>query len=202
LADSPLTKEEALETLRLLAGLPLWLAGGLAADFHVQRWTREHHDIDFVTFEEHREALAGELAQLGFAPTDDEQWITRWTRSGRDVGEISIAFMRHAGRDTGHLVVLPEGSRGGRVVPGVYPGVEGNLDPARYRTVEGVRFLVVSAEDEWVFTKSFATLHPGAQPQDTDTHNVALLESVLGEAERERLLPLLGRRLPLEEVDA
>jgi hypothetical protein len=35
-----LTKREALDTLGVLAGLhaPVWLAGGLAADFHVGRF--------------------------------------------------------------------------------------------------------------------------------------------------------------------
>ena len=63
--SSGLTKAEALETLRMLGPLdgPLWLAGGIAADFHVGRWTREHDDIDLVTFEEHREGLADELAR-------------------------------------------------------------------------------------------------------------------------------------------
>jgi hypothetical protein len=202
--SSDLTKDEALETLRIVDALdsPLWLAGGIAADFHVGRWTREHDDIDLVTFEEHRERLESELGALGFVKTADDGWITRWTCSGRAVGEISIAFMERVGADTGNLVIRPEGSRGGRVVTGVYPGVEGNLDLDRRGEVDGVRFRVVSAQDEWVFTKSFATMHPGAEPDETDRHNVALLESVLDRDELARLAGLVGRRLPLENVDA
>jgi hypothetical protein len=202
--SSGLTKDEALETLRLVGALesPLWLAGGIAADFHVGRWTRDHDDIDLVTFEEHRQRLADELDALGFVKTGDDGWITRWTRHGRTVGEVSIAFMERASADTGNLVIRPEGSRGGRVVTGVYPGVSGNLDLGRYGEVEGVRFRVVSAQDEWVFTKSFSTMHPGAEPGETDRHNVALLESVLDPDELPRLAGLVGRRQPLENVDA
>jgi hypothetical protein len=202
--SSGLTKDEALETLRMLGSLdsPLWLAGGIAADFHVGRWTREHDDVDLVTFDEHREPLTDELHTIGFAKTADDGWITRWTRCGRAVGEVSIAFMERAGADTGNLVIRPEGSRGGRINTGVYPGVAGNLDADRYGEVDGIRFRVVSPQDEWVFTKSFATMHPGAEPGDTDRHNVALLESVLDADELERLARLVGRRLPLENVDA
>jgi hypothetical protein len=199
-----LTKSEALETLRILGslGVPLWLAGGIAADFHVARWTREHDDIDLVTFEEHRDAVASELAAKAFTKTSDDIWITRWTRMGRDIGEVSIAFMRRDDGTTGSLVITPEGSRGGHIAVGVYPGVTGNLDAQRFRILQDVTFRVVSAEDDWVFTHSFSVMHPGAQLGPTDVHNMALLESVLSTDERERLRPLVGRRLPLEEVDA
>lgn len=112
MADSPLSKDEALETLRILGrlGVPLWLAGGLAADFHVGRWTREHEDIDLV---------------------------------------------------------------------------------------EGVRLRVISVEDEWVFATGYTAFRPGARPRPTVAHNLALLESLLTEEDRERLRPLAGRRLPL-----
>lgn len=202
--DTPLGKDEAFETLRILADLqtPLWLAGGIAADFHAGRWTREHDDIDLVTFDEHRDRLGSELDAVGHTKTHDDGWITRWTRVGRATGETSIAFMDRAGPATGNLVIRPEGSRGGTINVGVYPGVEGNLDLERFGTVEGVRFRVVSAEDEWVFTKSFPTMHPGAEPGPSDVHNVALLESVLTPEQLERPRPLVGRRSPLEDADA
>ena len=45
-------------------------------------------------------------------------------------------------------------------------------------------------------------MHPGAEPGPSDLHNLALLESVLSEEDLDRLRPLVGRRLPLEELDA
>lgn len=203
MADDPLTKDEALETLRALGRLtvPLWLAGGLAADFHVGRWTRDHEDIDLVAVTDDRDALTEGLATLGFTQTDDRAWITRWTRSGRDHGEVSIAFMRRSAPDTGDLVIELEHEAQG-IAPGIYPGIPGNLDVDRYASVEGVRFRVISAEDEWVFATGYAAFRPGAPPRDTVAHNLALLESILSDEELERLRPLAGRRLPLEASDA
>jgi hypothetical protein len=60
----------------------------------------------------------------------------------------------------------------------------------------------MSADDPLTKDEVFATMHPGAEPGPTDVHNVALLESVLTTADRERLSALVGRRRPLEEVDA
>jgi hypothetical protein len=204
MADEPLTKEEIFELLNDLWRLerPVWLAGGLAADFWAERWTRDHHDIDLVAFDEDREALEDELVARGFTKTADDQWITRWTRAGRDVGEISLAYLVRVDGDTGDLVITPAGSRGGSIIPGRYPGVPGNLNGGRVRVLESVRFRVVSAEDEWVYTHNFSTMRPGAKPGPTDEHNLKLIESVLSAADLERLRPLVGRRLPLEEADA
>lgn len=204
LVDEPLGKEEIFDSLARLTALdrPVWLAGGLAADFHVGRWTRDHSDIDLVALTEDRPALSRSLTTAGFAQTHDEEWITRWTTQGRTVGEVSVAFMRRADEDTGDLVITPRGSRNGTIATGIYPGVPGNLRLDRYRTLENLTFRVVSAEDDWVFTNSFSTMHPGSEPGPTDVHNLALLESVLTEADLERLRPLVGRRRSLEEIDA
>ena len=198
-----LNKPEVLETLRLLAtGLrtPVWLAGGLAADFHVGRWTRDHDDIDLVAYEEDREALAEQFAGLGFRQTQDRGWITRWTRSDRSTGELSLAYERRVDQTTGDLVIRIEDA-GDQLVPGIYPGVPGNLDPERYRTLEGVRFRVMSAEDEWVFAKGFRALRPTATRRATVEHNLSLLETIVDEGDRERLRPRVGQRLPLDSAD-
>ncbi|MGH2756975.1 MAG: nucleotidyltransferase domain-containing protein [Actinomycetota bacterium] len=195
-----MNKTEVLETLRLLAtGLrtPVWLAGGLAADFHVERWTRDHDDIDLVAYEEGRKALAEQFAELGYTQTDDRGWITRWTRFGRSTGEVALAYERRVDETTGDLVIRVEDA-GDTLVPGVYPGVPGNLDPERFRTLEGVRFRVMSAEDEWVFAKRYRALRPTASTHPTVEHNLSLLETILDEDDRERLRPWIGRSFPLE----
>ena len=190
-------KQETLVTLRLLSsGLlsPVWLAGGLATDFHVGRWTRDHGDIDLAALEENRTTLATEFTDLGFTMTDDQGWITRWTRHRRDVGEVSLAFLQRADANTGNLVIRPEDADD-QLVPGIYPGVSGNLYPERYRTLEGIRFRVMSAEDEWVFAKGYRSLRPAARKSESVEHNLALLETILSEDDRERLRPLIGQRL-------
>jgi aminoglycoside-2''-adenylyltransferase len=192
------SKSEALATLQVLSGLrsPVWLVGGLAADFHIGRWTRDHGDIDLVGFEDDRDASHAELAELGFERTDDRGWITHWTRAGRDIGEVSLAFLRRSGPTTGDIVILREY---GAWVPGIYPGIAGSLDPAAYKELEGVRFRVSSAEAEWLYTKGFATFRPGALPRPTVEHNLRLFESVIAPEELVRLETLVGRRLPLPE---
>lgn len=193
-----MTKEEVLARLRVLARLerPVWLAGGVAADFHVGRWTRDHHDIDLVTFEEHRAGLDVELAGLGFTCTGDRGWITNWTNAGHDPGEVSLAYERRLNESTGALVMLP--SYAG-VAPGIYPGYPGNLSLDRFRTLEDVRFRVASAEDEWIYATAFTTIRPGAPERATVRHNLALLESVIDDLDPVRAHA--GLRLPLNEAD-
>jgi hypothetical protein len=194
-------KNEVLDTVRLLATLssPVWLAGGLAADFHVGRWTRDHEDIDLLTYEEHRKVLSEELGVLGFTQTQAHGWITHWKRDQADI-KVSVAYERRVDQTTGDLVIRPDDA-GDELIQGIYPGVSGNLDPTRYRTLEGVEFRVVSAEDEWVFAKGYRSFRPAASTRATVEHNLALLETLLNEDDREQLFPLIGRRLPLDSPD-
>lgn len=184
---SMLDKATVLETLCALHDLPLWLAGGVAVDFHVGRWTRPHGDIDLVAFAGDRPRLVHELGARGFAVTKDRGWILNLT------GSISLAFEERADAVTGDLVVRDP--RDG-VVPGTYPGVPGNLDPERRRTLDGVSFRVVSAEDEWVFTTGYRAFRPGAPARDRAHRQ--LLETVI--ADVDGLRRLIARRLPLHRT--
>ncbi|MEN3274090.1 MAG: Aminoglycoside-2-adenylyltransferase [Actinomycetota bacterium] len=186
-----------LSRLRVLAGLrrPVWLAGGVAADFHVGRWTRDHHDIDLVTFEEHREGLDEELVGLGFTCTGDRGWITNWTNAGQDPGEVALAYERRLDESTGALVMLPSYTG---VTPGIYPGVPGNLSLDGFRTLDDVQFRVASAEDEWVYAMAFKLIRPGASDREAVRHNLALLEPVVDDVDE--LRSHVGRRVPLEDA--
>ena len=180
-----MNQAEVLGRLRALADLerPVWLAGGVAVDFLVGRWTRDHGDIDLVTFEEHRDGLAAELVDRGFRQTDDRGWITNWTNDGRDPGEVSLAFLRRLDDDTGALVLLPS-HRG--VNPGIYPGVPGSLALDRFRTLEDVRFRVSSPEEEWAYADGFRIMRPGAPERPSVRVNQALLEPLLDDVDRLR----------------
>jgi hypothetical protein len=190
-----MTKDEVLARLRVLARMerPVWLAGGVAVDFHVGRWTRDHHDIDLVTFEEHRDGLDEELTHLGFERTDDRGWITNWTNAGHSPGEVSLAYERRLDETTGALVMLA--SYDG-VEPGIYPGFPGNLSLERFGTLDDVRFRVSSAEDEWAYATAFTTIRPGARARATVRHNLDLLETVIENLDVVRAYA--GRRLPLD----
>jgi hypothetical protein len=197
-----LQAEETLEILRSLATLsaPAWVAGGVGVDFLVGRWTRPHTDVDLVAAEDDRAALTEALAGLGFAPTHMHGWHTRWTRYGRDVGELELDFFRWLPDGTEALVVCPGDALG--FVPGRYPGVPGAIDSARFASLEGVTLRVVSAEAQWVLRHSYAHLHPGS---DTDVqrvrHDLELLEQLLKDDERRALQRYVGRRLPLVDGD-
>jgi len=191
-----MTKDEVLARLRVLARLerPVWLAGGVAVDFHVGRWTREHDDIDLVTFEEHRHGLDEELPRLGFARTHDRGWITNWTNTGRDPGEVSLAYERRLDDTTGALVMLA--SYDG-VEPGIYPGFPANLALERFGTLDDVRFRLSSAEDEWAYATAFTRIRPGAPARAAVRHNLDLLETVIDDLDAVRAHA--GRRLPLHD---
>lgn len=178
-------KEEVLGRLQVLGDLhrPVWLAGGVAVDFLIGRWTRDHGDIDLVAFEEDREALGAELRALGFEQTGDRGWITNWTNSGRRPGEVSLAFVRRLDDSTGALVMLPS-YRG--VEPGLYPGVPGALAIDRWRSLEHVRFRVSSAEEEWAYADGFTVIRPGAGDRETVRQNQALLEPLIDDVDRLR----------------
>ncbi len=189
-----MTKDEVLARLRVLTRLthPVWLAGGVSADFHVGRWTRDHGDIDLVTFEEHRDGLEREFVGLGFTRTADRGWITNWTNAGQSPGEISLAYVRRLDESTGALVML---SSYDGVAPGIYPGFPGGLALDRYRTLDDVTFRVQSAEEEFAYVAAFSTIRPGARDRDTVRHNLALLEPLADlDAVRSRGVP----RLPLD----
>jgi hypothetical protein len=172
---------------------PVWLAGGVAVDFHVGRWTRDHHDIDLVTFEEHREGLDEELTHLGFERTHDRGWITNWTNAGRNPGEVSLAYERRLDDTTGALVMLP--SYDG-VEQGIYPGFPGNLSLGHFGTLDDIRFRLSSAEDEWAYASAFSIIRPGARTRPTVLHNLGLLERVIENLDVVRAHA--GRRLPLD----
>jgi GNAT superfamily N-acetyltransferase len=179
-----LTKREVLSTLARLSDLPLWLAGGVGVDFHHGRWTRDHHDIDLAAFAEDRGLLESALRTRGFELTRDRGWITNWT------GGMSLAFLERVDATTGEIVVR-DSSDG--VVPGIYPCVPGNLDRTRRRTLEGVEFPIVSADDEWVYTMGFRAFRPGAATRDARDRR--LLEAEIDDIDR--LRPLVARRRPL-----
>lgn len=182
-----LTKREALGILARLSDLPLWLVGGVGLDYHLGCWTRDHHDIDLIAFSEDRVMIEAELRGRGFDLARDRGWIANWT------SELSVAFEQRVDEVTGQLVV-PDSSDG--VIPGVYPGVPGNMDPRRWKTLDGVRFRVASAEDEWAFSVGFRAFRPGA-PLRGPAHR-EMLESIIGDVDP--LRPYVGHRLPLERT--
>lgn len=193
-----LTKFEALERLRVLAaGLrsPVWLTGGLGADLLVGRWTRDHGDIDLVTFEEYRNALDAEFGELGFTMTGDRGWITNWTRSGREWGEVSLGYARRMGPPRGRWSSpRPIATRGSC--------------PASIRAWTATSTLIGSRRwrafgSVWSLRRASGCTLPASSAPDLvrakDPASRATCRCWSRDPETlDRLRPLAGRRLPLD----
>jgi hypothetical protein len=185
-----------LDSLRALDGVTpsLWLTGGVAVDFLVGRWTRPHKDLDLVAFAPSRTTLQAELTKRGFTLVQDGAWTTRWTFAGNGAADadIEIVFIEPTEPRTGVLVIPNDDSAGGRA--GRYPLLPDSLDPDRFAILAGVRFRVCSAESEWLSRVTSEDLVPGRIMEPKIRHDLELLESLVPEARREKLLAQAHRR--------
>ena len=108
-----------------------WLRGGWAVDFHLGRITREHADVDLVTWLRHRTRVRDLLVERGFAvvPGCPEPQLVLAKRGD----EASFVFVARLG--------------GRVVVPGyeAWPFIPGSF-PTAPKTLGGVRARVLSAK--------------------------------------------------------
>ena len=187
----------ALNRLQLLALLgslnrvrtPLWLTGGVAVDFLVGRWTREHKDLDLIALSPDRASLESELIALGFQTVFDSSWNTRWsfhTESGTS-SDLEIVFVDPLAPDTGTLVIAPDDRAGAR--PGRYPMLPYALAPERRACLEGITFRICSAEYEWWARTCSAALVPGRTLEPKIAHDLGLLETLVPAKRRAAVLP-------------
>ncbi len=182
-----------LQLLALLGSLnrahtPLWLTGGVAVDFLVGRWTREHKDLDLIALSPDRAGLESELIALGFQTVFDSGWNTRWsfhTESG-PCSDLEIVFVEPLAPDTGTLVIAPNDRAGAR--PGRYPLLPYALAPERRACMEGITFRVCSAEYEWWARHRSAALVPGRTLEPKIAHDLGLLETLVPAERRAALL--------------
>lgn len=178
----------------------MWLSGGVAVDFLVGRWTRPHKDLDLVAFTPHREQLERELGVRGLAMAHDEGWTTRWMMADRRGADVEVVFVQPASPQTGVLIVPASAPTHGQARR--YSFIAGYLDPHRYRELDGVRFRTCSAEGEWLNRLVDIDLVPGRKPEPKLQHDVRLLQPLISEPRRRKLLgahptpPDIGRLQP------
>ncbi|WP_404450232.1 hypothetical protein LG307_10595 [Sutcliffiella horikoshii] len=82
---------QEINEICLSFNLSLWLRGGWAIDFLLERITRSHSDIDLVTWIEHREQLEQALVKAGFQKNLVSEFQTDFLKNNIDV---SFVFVR------------------------------------------------------------------------------------------------------------
>ncbi len=82
---------QEINEICLSFNLSLWLRGGWAIDFLLDRITRSHSDIDLVTWIEHREQLEQALVKAGFQKNLVSEFQTDFLKNNIDV---SFVFVR------------------------------------------------------------------------------------------------------------
>lgn len=176
-----LTRPQLLVLLHTLTRVKasFWITGGVAVDFLVGRWTREHKDLDVIALVPDRPSLEDELIALGFAKAFDSGWNTRWsfdTGSGHSP-DLEVIFLEPLAPNTGTLVI-PTGDPAG-ATPGRYPMPAGTLDPARRASLEGISLRICPAEYEWWARLRSAALVPGRKLEPKIEHDLRQLEALV-----------------------
>jgi hypothetical protein len=155
------------EITRLLdqAAIRLWLRGGWALDFHLGRVTREHADIDLVTWLRHRERTRLLLTGHGFSPVPgypEPQLVLE--KLGQEASFLFIA--RHDG-----AIVVP-GYEAWPFRPGSFP--------ERRKTLGDVSARVVSPE-ELLYEKLHHEQWSDKPPRPKDDESIELLRTLVAE---------------------
>jgi hypothetical protein len=147
------------------AGVDHWLGGGWAVDFHVQRLTRSHSDVDLVTRLGERDHLTAVLTGARFTPmrSDTPDAVQTFARDGVDL-EVTFVVERSDG-----TVVTP-GFEHWPWLPGACAG----------HTVEfrGLSIRAVSAE-ALLETKLGWMSHVGEDPRPHDLTDIETLQDHL-----------------------
>jgi Aminoglycoside-2''-adenylyltransferase len=150
------------------ANIRFWLRGGWALDFHLGRLTRQHADIDLVTWLCHRERLTHLLTSRGFSEVagyPKPQLVIE-----KCAEEASFLFI---GRHGGHIVVPAYEAWPFR--PGAFP--------AAPRTLDGVSARIVSPE-QLLYEKLHHEEWSGKPLRPKDHDSIALLRALTASLSR------------------
>lgn len=177
---------------------PIWLMCGVGVAFLAGRWTREHHDLDFMTFAEHRDAAMAGFEDAGLRFQADHGWVSHWDCEGEFV---ELVFVDRTGPDSGDVVVCPENTLGGIIAVGRHPGLAGDMDLTRWATLDGVRIRVSSPAGEWALRQGYASFRPAADPLPKVANDLLLLDGLLTPEQQAAAEAAAGRVLPLRPGD-
>ncbi|WP_254664545.1 MULTISPECIES: hypothetical protein [Bacillaceae] len=91
LVEKQLSILNEINTICLNLTIQLWLRGGWAIDFLLGKVTREHSDIDLVTYIQYREKLEWAMVNAGFNKIPVSMLQTDFIK---DQVEVSFVFVR------------------------------------------------------------------------------------------------------------
>ena len=149
------------------AGIPWWLFGGWAMDFHAGEVTRDHSDVEIFVWKHDADRARAALAAHGYTlvpglyPDEARPFL-------KDGQEIGLWF-----------VVTDDAGR--MVTPGRWadwPWPEGSFDAPRQR-IGGVEASVMSLEGLLDMKVGFGHHPHGAPPREKDLADIEQLKSLI-----------------------
>lgn len=81
---------QEINDICLSFNLSLWLRGGWAIDFLLERITRSHSDIDLVTWIQHREHVEQALVKAGYQKNVVSEFQTDFHKNNIDVSFVFV----------------------------------------------------------------------------------------------------------------
>lgn len=196
-----MNRTEALAIVEKVARIdhpPIWLCCGVGVAFLAGRWTRDHHDVDFMTFTENRAAAVTAFDHAGLQLMADHGWVSHWDCDGQFV---ELVFVDRTGPDSGDVVVCPAHTLGGIIAVGRHPGLVHDMDVNRFATLDGVRIRVGSPAGEWALRRGYTSFRPEAESIPKVANDLAVLSPLLTHEERARAEAASGQVLPLKPGD-
>ncbi|MFC3501129.1 nucleotidyltransferase domain-containing protein [Micromonospora krabiensis] len=150
------------------AGIPVWLRGGWAMDFHLGEVTRPHVDVDWYCWRADRARLAALLADRGWRPDPRMPVETQLDVLREDV-EMSFAYL---GRDAAGRVTVSGGAWEGTLLPvGLLDGPAGRIGALVAPVI------TVAAQIE--FKEMYPIWMPGRPRRPKDADDLARLRTSL-----------------------
>ncbi|MFC0597711.1 nucleotidyltransferase domain-containing protein [Streptomyces palmae] len=163
--------DQIAEVLRLAGdlGIGLWLRGGWAMDFFLGEVTRDHADIDWFTWSDTAETLAGALLGHGYAPVPGPP------------PELQLDFAKD-GLDSSFTLLTGDAAGQVLVAGGPWAGTawpEGMLDGAPGR-IGTLRCAIVNPRVQIEIKRMMPVWDPALPRRAKDAADIARLEAALG----------------------
>ena len=153
-----------IESVLRSARIRFWLRGGWALDFLIGRVTRQHSDIDLVTWRRHASRIERLLLEAGYrVATVTDLAAIHFEKSGQDIG---IAFIAN---DEDGRIVTP-GREFWPWPQGAFPAAEMRLEGIICRTMSAAALL----EEKENYEK-----HSGRALRPKDVETIAVLRSLV-----------------------